>query len=133
MDAAFRQPVDVMTPEATNRLAGDLADKFVADASVSLWWTALRTAPVTLEYAPGDEFAWLEEHIGGDHPVSLLVTNEEPVPEGGIVGRLSAVLEVLKDSIGFEYVLLPGSLAWVLFDTHHNEFVYVGRLPKEQE
>lgn len=120
--AAGVPDVDVLTADELQTVVRHVIERFVADSGSRWWWEHLRGPSKSIAYED-DPFALLASRIEPDSQLILLLTNESPVPEGAVRGSMSSLREIVFETTGCEYALLPPSLDWIVFDTHHNTLV----------
>ena len=115
----------ILSEEESTALTKRIADAFVADERAVWWWDALCVPSYQLPYGH-DRQELLNALLYRERRLFLAVTDDDPPPWTWIEGSSQAVLDLLGESPFFEYFLTDPTASWILFDTHHNQFVLAG-------
>jgi hypothetical protein len=98
------------------------------------WWESLRVPHKARAYEEDRAVAEIEQLIGNrSEMVWLVVTDDQRPPWPIFHGPLGEILGVIGDQRFFEYFLVSPTFPnpdWVIFDTHHNEFVVAGNFSR---
>jgi hypothetical protein len=108
-----------------------LANRFEIPRT-QVWWWEGREHARKIQYSEVDGLAVLEGLVVPDSHVLLLVTDDEPPPWPSIEGPLGLLMALVRKQRYFEFFVTDPGTDWVVFDTHHNELVILGKLPGPQ-
>ena len=101
-----------------------LKSAFVGDEKSVWWWESLKVPCRSIEYDSEKSLDSLKSLLSEKGDILLLaVTNDDPPPWKVVEGRLDDLLEFVGELRYFEYFVTDASAAWIVFDTHHNQFV----------
>jgi hypothetical protein len=103
-----------------------MAKRYLAGRRSLWWWTDLKVPGRTIAYGGEDELAVLRDVLPEHIDLVLVVTAEAVEPYGAVRGSAAQLDQLLRDSPGFEFAIVPHDLAWIVFDTHHNAVVIAG-------
>lgn len=122
------QRIDPLDAGDLRALVHRFVRRFVADATATWWWTALRDGvqATVIEYGEQDAWTVVPDLLPERSEYVLLVTNEDPNPRCAFVGTSLAICELVAESPFFEYVVTDRGGSFGVFDTHHNSLVAVG-------
>lgn len=114
-------------------IAESLAAAYVKDRGSLWWWESLRSPFVTEAYGDNDGLGRVEEILGRLRgPFTLIITDDERPPWEAVRGPLKTLVAMLREHQCFEFCIVNDTLAWALFDTHHNSLVVAGYVPGYQ-
>jgi hypothetical protein len=114
--------------DQVSTIVADIATNYVADSSKILWWEALKRKPLIIGYEGVNGLSLLKALIGELSLVELIVTDEEIGEWIAFRGALEEILLIVSHQRYFEYMICDPEHTWLIFDTHHNEFVVVGSI-----
>lgn len=118
--------------ELDSRTADELADRiaqrYVADPDMIWWWESLSQPSATIDYGEKVSLDVIRQLLPADVEARLLVTDDAAPPWPLFAGKLEHLLEYLGEQPQMEYILADPDLDWLIFDTHHNTLVLLGRL-----
>ena len=110
----------------SQNLLTELKDKFDFSYDKKFIWEGLKSSPFKIiEYGDKWEYflsIFLQEFCD---KIFLVITNEEFYPWMILEGNSNELIQLLKEHPFFEYFIFDRSKDYVLFDTHHNEFIFL--------
>ena len=115
----------ILSEEESGAFTKRIADTYVADERAKWWWDALGVPHYQMPYGD-NRLGMLEDIVYNESRLLLAVTDDDRPPWTWIEGSPQAVLELLGESPFFEYFLTDPAVSWVIFDTHHGQFVVAG-------
>jgi hypothetical protein len=105
-----------------------LASSFVADSNSNWWWESLTKPSKRIAYGSMDGVSILATLVEPKSEVILVATDDSFPPWPVYRGCVGCVIAVLRECRFFEYFVAARDESWIVFDTHMNELVVVGRL-----
>jgi hypothetical protein len=126
--AAARADLALLDDQELADLVEAIAERYLAGRQSLWWWNNLKVPSKTVVYGKEDGLALLRDLLPERTDLVLVVTDEAVAPSGAARGNAAHLVQLLRDCWGFEFALVPGDLAWIVFDTHHNALVIAGRL-----
>jgi hypothetical protein len=112
----------------TQRVVDEIGRKFVEKTESVWWWDGLRLpARRIFRYSDWQTMKAAAFEMLGDRdaPLILVATDDNPPPWIAVSGSLESLLNVIAETHYFEFFLTDASLSWAMFDTHHDELVFV--------
>lgn len=120
--------ITLLTADASERLLVRVAARFRVDTRRLWWWEGTPNAR-TVPFSEASEVDQLRELLSGQAgQLTLVVTDDESPPWVALEGTLSALVLLLEETRHFEFFIVDRDLNWIVFDTHHCEFVVAGDL-----
>lgn len=115
--------LELLEPTDASAVLKKVSDKFVADKPNLYWWASLKVPSVTRSYGSSDGLPILGVAISEVSNVYLVVTDDEQPPWDVFVVAAKDIVPILQGCRYFEYFVVANDFAWIVFDTHLNEFV----------
>ena len=128
MSATQKTGAAILDRQELDGLVDAIHHQYLSDPASTWWWNSLRVPSGTLAYGDRDGLSILMDVLPEQSNVTLLVTNESAIPIGAVRGDAEQLHTIIADCPFFEFAIVPASLDWILFDTHHNVLVGAGRL-----
>jgi hypothetical protein len=112
----------------SERFITRLGQLHMRSADAIWWWQDLkdRCEVVNYEEADADALSLILSRLPKELPARLVITDDEPQPWPVIAGTVGTLVELIREQRYFEYMLAAESGSWVVFDTHHNELIFIG-------
>lgn len=122
----IRYNVNEIEKGDAKKYLNSLEKKFIKDPKKLLWWCSLKNEGTIINYEDRNAFDLLQDFVDNEQKYFLAITDEEYGPWNIFYGKVSDFIEVIKEQSFFEYFIFDTDLTGIIFDTHHNEFVFTG-------
>ena len=114
----------ILPNDEAARLLKTFEDTYVVKADSLWWWECLKTPSKSVNYDPDESLDSLKSLLSDkEGELLLVVTDDDSPPWIVIEGKLDHLMKLVEDLRYFEYFVADRSTRWIVFDTHHNQFV----------
>lgn len=105
-----------------------VARRYDRSSEAVWWWEGLEAPHERVPYETGGLKHLVLARVSKNENAYLIVTDDEPGPWPVFSGSVDNLLNLVLDQRYFEYFLSAPDAAWLIFDTHHNEAIFVGNV-----
>lgn len=121
--------VRLLKQDEADELIEKARGAFVADPGRLWWWESVSSPCSSRTYGESDVSKILLASLREKGPqFYMVITDDQPRPWAVVSGDLDGLIKVIQGTRPFEYFLMDESIAWILFDTHHNSLIAAGDL-----
>ena len=127
--AAKTNTIELSKSDAEKYLSS-LETKFIKKPGDYVWWWEGVSGPyVVLTYDTSYQWEVTQEVLSSiEGLIHFVPTDDERGPWPVYRGLGKDVLFILSETWQYEYFVADPNLDWLIFDTHHNSFIFCGKV-----